>query len=213
MIRNRLQKCEDEANYLGVKHKHYFSVYTICSIRKCIKNWFIHTYYRRDIVKPVTDHFQSILHTAATIFVGAPPTPGVGSVRMELTTVTNLQPYFDFDVQRNVTVTVGQTAFLPCHVERLGDKDVSIVGLSFVFITNTICWFLLVGAGINSERWERLINEPPQSSWGIATGLVTAILGARNLIYSLRTEIIAYLLLFRTLSFVAYFRFYCGMSL
>jgi len=35
-------------------------------------------------------------------------------------------PYFDFDVQRNITVTIGQTAFLHCRVERLGDKDVSI---------------------------------------------------------------------------------------
>ncbi|XP_046810977.1 uncharacterized protein LOC111690349 [Lucilia cuprina] len=38
---------------------------------------------------------------------------------------TNLLPYFDFDVPRNVTVTVGQTGFLHCRVERLGDKDVS----------------------------------------------------------------------------------------
>ncbi|XP_055624488.1 zwei Ig domain protein zig-8-like isoform X1 [Toxorhynchites rutilus septentrionalis] len=36
-----------------------------------------------------------------------------------------LQPYFDFDVQRNITVTVGQTGFLHCRVERLGDKDVA----------------------------------------------------------------------------------------
>ncbi|XP_053683624.1 zwei Ig domain protein zig-8 [Sabethes cyaneus] len=35
------------------------------------------------------------------------------------------QPYFDFDVQRNLTVTVGQTGFLHCRVERLGDKDVA----------------------------------------------------------------------------------------
>ncbi|XP_017958338.1 zwei Ig domain protein zig-8 [Drosophila navojoa] len=38
---------------------------------------------------------------------------------------TNLLPYFDFDVPRNLTVTVGQTGFLHCRVERLGDKDVS----------------------------------------------------------------------------------------
>lgn len=43
----------------------------------------------------------------------------------------NLLPYFDFDVQRNVTVTVGQTGFLHCRVERLGDKDVSIILHSF----------------------------------------------------------------------------------
>ncbi|KAL5286057.1 hypothetical protein ACFFRR_007630 [Megaselia abdita] len=37
---------------------------------------------------------------------------------------TNLLPYFDFDVPRNITVTVGQTGFLHCRVERLTDKDV-----------------------------------------------------------------------------------------
>ncbi|EDW35754.1 GL17046 [Drosophila persimilis] len=36
---------------------------------------------------------------------------------------SNLLPYFDFDVPRNLTVTVGQTGFLHCRVERLGDKD------------------------------------------------------------------------------------------
>lgn len=37
----------------------------------------------------------------------------------------SLHPYFDFDVPRNVTARVGQTAFLRCHVEQLGDKSVS----------------------------------------------------------------------------------------
>lgn len=32
------------------------------------------------------------------------------------------QPYFDFSVARNVTTRVGQTAFLNCRVEQLGDK-------------------------------------------------------------------------------------------
>ncbi|XP_030368974.1 zwei Ig domain protein zig-8 [Scaptodrosophila lebanonensis] len=41
------------------------------------------------------------------------------------TSPSNLLPYFDFDVPRNLTVTVGQTGFLHCRVERLGDKDVS----------------------------------------------------------------------------------------
>ncbi|KAJ9579463.1 hypothetical protein L9F63_024430, partial [Diploptera punctata] len=31
-------------------------------------------------------------------------------------------PYFDFNVPRNVTTAVGQTAFLHCRVEQLGDK-------------------------------------------------------------------------------------------
>jgi hypothetical protein len=34
-------------------------------------------------------------------------------------------PYFDFGVPRNVTTAVGQTAFLHCRVEQLGDKGVS----------------------------------------------------------------------------------------
>ncbi|XP_070507265.1 uncharacterized protein [Chironomus tepperi] len=38
-----------------------------------------------------------------------------------------LAPYFDMDVQRNITVTIGQTAFIHCRVERLGDKDVSFI--------------------------------------------------------------------------------------
>ncbi|XP_001987578.2 zwei Ig domain protein zig-8 isoform X2 [Drosophila grimshawi] len=38
---------------------------------------------------------------------------------------SNMLPYFDFDVPRNLTVTLGQTGFLHCRVERLGDKDVS----------------------------------------------------------------------------------------
>lgn len=36
----------------------------------------------------------------------------------------SLHPYFDFDVPRNVTARVGQTAFLHCRVEQLGDKSV-----------------------------------------------------------------------------------------
>lgn len=34
-------------------------------------------------------------------------------------------PYFEFNVPRNVTTAVGQTAFLHCRVEQLGDKAVS----------------------------------------------------------------------------------------
>lgn len=37
------------------------------------------------------------------------------------------QPYFDFSVPRNVTTRVGQTAFLNCRVEQLGDKLVSFI--------------------------------------------------------------------------------------
>lgn len=43
----------------------------------------------------------------------------------------SLHPYFNFDVQRNVTARVGQTAFLQCKVEQLGDKSVRIFPHSF----------------------------------------------------------------------------------
>lgn len=36
-------------------------------------------------------------------------------------------PYFDYNVPRNVTTATGQTAFLHCRVEQLGDKAVSFV--------------------------------------------------------------------------------------
>lgn len=58
----------------------------------------------------------------------------------------NLLPYFDFDVQRNVTVTVGQIAFFHCRVERLGDKDVSIVLHSkhFSYFIRWRTWFYVL---------------------------------------------------------------------
>ncbi|KXJ74429.1 hypothetical protein RP20_CCG013664 [Aedes albopictus] len=34
-------------------------------------------------------------------------------------------PYFDFDVPRNITTRVGQTAFINCRVEQIGDKWVT----------------------------------------------------------------------------------------
>lgn len=51
----------------------------------------------------------------------------------------SLHPYFNFDVQRNVTARVGQTSFLQCKVEQLGDKSVSFLSLSFFpFLNHTI---------------------------------------------------------------------------
>lgn len=41
------------------------------------------------------------------------------------------QPYFDLSVARNVTTRVGQTAFLNCRVEQLGDKLVSFFMFHF----------------------------------------------------------------------------------
>lgn len=76
--------------------------------------------------------WQVILHHSSSFFDSfffrllPQPTVSLSSTMM-LTTEESagLQPYFDFDVQRNITVTVGQTGFLHCRVERLGDKDVS----------------------------------------------------------------------------------------
>lgn len=63
----------------------------------------------------------------------APPVPAIArgpfTLRPPTSTMTTSfgeHPYFDFELQRNVTVTVGQTGFLHCRVEQLGDKDVSI---------------------------------------------------------------------------------------
>lgn len=43
------------------------------------------------------------------------------------------QPHFDHSMPRNVTLKVGQTAFLSCRVKQLGDKLVS--SLLFIFIS------------------------------------------------------------------------------
>lgn len=59
---------------------------------------------------------------------------GGGGINGIMTTIDSEQPYFDFEIQRNVTVTVGQTGFLHCRVERLGDKDVSTIIISTIFL-------------------------------------------------------------------------------
>lgn len=46
----------------------------------------------------------------------------------------SLHPFFNFDVPRNITTRVGQTTFLPCRVEQLGDKSVSSMTRIFIFI-------------------------------------------------------------------------------
>lgn len=55
----------------------------------------------------------------------------------------SLHPYFNFDVQRNVTARVGQTTFLMCKVEQLGDKSVSLLFSSFAVMSPALsfCWF------------------------------------------------------------------------
>ncbi|XP_037040538.1 zwei Ig domain protein zig-8 isoform X1 [Bradysia coprophila] len=69
----------------------------------------------------------------------------------------NLLPYFDFDVQRNVTVTVGQTGFLHCRVERLGDKDVS-------WIRKRDLHILTAGVTVYTSDQRFQVNRPKNSS-------------------------------------------------
>ncbi|XP_052872566.1 zwei Ig domain protein zig-8-like [Anopheles cruzii] len=67
-------------------------------------------------------HVANVLRASCIFWVSV-------SSNMMMTSTTEesaaFQPYFDFDVPRNLTVTVGQTGFLHCRVERLGDKDVA----------------------------------------------------------------------------------------
>ncbi|XP_061503083.1 zwei Ig domain protein zig-8 isoform X1 [Anopheles gambiae] len=67
-------------------------------------------------------HIENVLRASCIIWVSVS-----SSIIMTTTTEESeaLQPYFDFDVPRNLTVTVGQTGFLHCRVERLGDQDVA----------------------------------------------------------------------------------------
>lgn len=66
----------------------------------------------------------------------------------------SLHPYFNFDVQRNVTARVGQTTFLMCRVEQLGDKSVSLL-LSFAVMSLELLLFLflfVVGFDVIDQR-------------------------------------------------------------
>lgn len=50
---------------------------------------------------------------------------GVSSQQHNIIKKFSPHPYFDFDVPRNITTRVGQTAFINCRVEQIGDKWVS----------------------------------------------------------------------------------------
>ncbi|XP_055689954.1 zwei Ig domain protein zig-8-like isoform X1 [Lutzomyia longipalpis] len=85
----------------------------------------------------------------------------------------NLQPYFDFNVQRNVTVIVGQTAFLHCNVERLGDKDVSWIRkrdlhiLTAGRLTYTSDQRFQIYRRHNSTQWNLMIKYPQMRDSGV----------------------------------------------
>jgi hypothetical protein len=64
---------------------------------------------------------------AASLSTGLPQADDVGAGGN-----ISAMPYFDFNVPRNVTTAVGQTAFLHCRVEQLGDKGVSELRTVFI---------------------------------------------------------------------------------
>lgn len=59
------------------------------------------------------------------------------------------QPYFDFSVTRNITTRVGQTAFLHCRVEDLGDKLVRQHYLMSLCVTVPFFHLLLLRSFMN----------------------------------------------------------------
>lgn len=73
---------------------------------------------------------------------GTPATAGNG-------TADQLYPFFDYYVPRNITTTIGQSAFLHCRTENLNDKSVStddeshgtlMRSVAIIFIHDTSSW-------------------------------------------------------------------------
>ncbi|XP_069673548.1 zwei Ig domain protein zig-8-like [Periplaneta americana] len=82
-------------------------------------------------------------------------------------------PYFDFNVPRNVTTAVGQTAFLHCRVEQLGDKGVSWIRkrdlhiLTAGILTYTSDARFQVIRPDKSDNWTLQIKFPQERDSGI----------------------------------------------
>ncbi|KAL7026926.1 hypothetical protein ACKWTF_005237 [Chironomus riparius] len=68
------------------------------------------------------------------------------------------QPYFDFSVTRNITTRVGQTAFLHCRVEDLGDKLVSWIRKRDLHILSTG-----LSTYTSDERFQIVEHEPSEN--------------------------------------------------
>ncbi|KFB50324.1 AGAP005068-PA-like protein [Anopheles sinensis] len=108
-----------------------------------------------------------------------------------LTTTTDesdaLQPYFDFDVNRNLTITVGQTGFLHCRVERLGDKDL-------LRPANSVNWTLQIKypQTRDSGVYECQINTEPKLSLSYVLNVIelrARILGPSDIFIKSGSEI------------------------
>ncbi|XP_022837672.1 zwei Ig domain protein zig-8-like [Spodoptera litura] len=82
-------------------------------------------------------------------------------------------PYFEYNVPRNVTTVVGQTAFLHCRVEQLGDKAVSWIRkrdlhiLTAGILTYTSDQRFQVIRPEKSENWTLQIKFPQERDAGI----------------------------------------------
>ncbi|XP_046434148.1 zwei Ig domain protein zig-8 isoform X1 [Neodiprion virginianus] len=82
-------------------------------------------------------------------------------------------PYFEYNVPRNVTAAVGQTAFLHCRVEQLGDKAVSWIRkrdlhiLTAGILTYTSDQRFQVIRPDKSENWTLQIKFPQERDSGI----------------------------------------------
>ncbi|CAH0714960.1 unnamed protein product, partial [Brenthis ino] len=82
-------------------------------------------------------------------------------------------PYFEYNVPRNVTTVVGQTAFLHCRVEQLGDKAVSWIRkrdlhiLTAGILTYTSDQRFQVIRPDKSENWTLQIKFPQERDAGI----------------------------------------------
>ncbi|XP_075215366.1 inactive tyrosine-protein kinase 7-like [Lycorma delicatula] len=85
----------------------------------------------------------------------------------------SLFPYFDLNVPRNVTTAVGQSAFLHCRVEHLGDKAVSWIRkrdlhiLTAGVLTYTSDQRFQVIRPDRSGNWTLLIKFPQKRDTGI----------------------------------------------
>ena len=117
MLRTTLCPCPDGC-YIAYRIFIYFLCLNVCPVR------FFSPLSFSSLSLSLS--FSPSLSSLRTVSVSS-------SIIMTTTTEESeaLQPYFDFDVPRNLTVTVGQTGFLHCRVERLGDQDVSTAASLF----------------------------------------------------------------------------------
>lgn len=77
----------------------------------------------------------------------------------------SFHPYFDFNVPKNITARVGQSAFLNCRVEQLGDKSVSHIELSssIILFPSVLVVFIAICSARCSKIHKRMANNTDQN--------------------------------------------------